>query len=305
VGTDAVTTTPELGARSSTVHRAEARSTITKTTITPAPGTEPISDEVDKPRFSERFRGRRQQDGENELAAPQKPFAEGSKLRLVLAVMLSVMALLTIGGAVLVLLLWQQDRSSGVLTTQLEQTWRLFDALRIIERWLAFGVLPVATAWVAVATINVRRATGIRRNPIVAAGSLPVGVIGAWLIARELVADADDWVSQASGFVLQAVFLAIPLLALLRVAQAADARSRPLRVTYIVGGLSNIDQASPAEDWGRLGAYLIIGGLIQVLGALSANEAARSIEEGTENRYQLRSRFGEALLSQAERGSAV
>ena len=302
-------------ARSSTPRRAEARSTITKTTITPAPGTEPVAEQADQPGFAERFRSRKQRDGENELDAPRQPFDAGTKLRLALAAMLSALALLTIGGAVLVLLLWQQERSSGVLTTQLERTWELFDALRVIERWLAFAALLMATAWVAIATINVRRATGIRRNPVVAAGSLPVGVIGAWLVGRDLVADADDWVGQTSGFVLQAVFLAVPLLALLRVAQAADARNRPLRVTYVVslaylaqlqflGGLSNIDQTSPSDEWGRLGAYLIIGGLIQVLGALSANEAARSIEEGTENRYQLRNRFGEALLQQAARGQA-
>jgi hypothetical protein len=38
-----------------------------------------------------------------------------------------------------------------------------------------------------------------------------------------------------------------------------------------------------------------------VLGTLSANEAARAIEEGTEHRYQLRHRFGESLLAQAVR----
>jgi len=310
-------TTPQLEPHdSSTPRRAEARATITKTTITPAPGNEPVPETRDKRGIFDRIGKRGSTDGEKELASPEEPFAEGGKLRVVLAFMLSGLALLTIGGAVLVLLLWQQERASGVLTTQLARTWELFDALRIVERWLAVAVLPVATAWIAVAAINVRRATGIRRNPVIAAGSLPFGVIGAWYIGGELVADADDWVGQASGFVLQAVFLAVPLLALLRLAQAADARNRPLRVTYVVslvylaqlqflGGLSNTDQSSPAAEWGRVGAYLIIGGLIQVLGALSANEAARSIEEGTENRFQLRNRFGEALLAQAARGSAT
>jgi hypothetical protein len=41
--------------------------------------------------------------------------------------------------------------------------------------------------------------------------------------------------------------------------------------------------------------------LIQVLGTLAANEAARAIEDATEHRYQLRHRFGEALLEQARR----
>jgi hypothetical protein len=113
--------------------------------------------------------------------------------------------------------------------------------------------------------------------------------------------------------VLQCVFLAVPLLALMRVAQASEARNQPLRAAFVVaaaylaqlqflGGISTIDQGSPAADWGRLGAYLIIGALILVLGALSTNEAARAIEEGTDHRYQLRNRFGESLLAQAARG---
>lgn len=307
--------TPDADPRSgSTPRREQARATITKTTITPAPGTEVPDDEAPRRGLFDRFRDRRGPD--DELAPPEEPIAAANKLRLAMATILSALCLLTIGGAVLVLLLWQQDRASGVLTTQLERTWELFDALRIIERWLAFAALAVATIWIAVATVNVRRATGIRRNPVIAAISLPIGVIGAWWIGRDIVAAADDWVGRTSGFVLQVVFLAIPLLALLRVAQAADARSRPLRIVFLVsvvylaqmqflGGLSNVDQSSSSDEWARLGSYLIIGGLIQVLGALTVNEAARSIEEGTENRYQLRSRFGESLLAQAARGAAV
>lgn len=301
--------TPEAEHRvGSTPRQDEARTTITRTTITPAPGTEEAPAEITKRSRIDRLRSR----SHGELDSAQEPFAASGLIRLVLAVMLSGLCLLTVGGATLVLLLWQQDRASGVLTSQLDRTWDLFDVLRVVERWLAFAVIPVATVWIAVAAVNVRRATGIRRNPILAAASLPIGVIGAWFIGQELVAEADDWVGELSGFVLQCVFLAVPLLALLRLAQAAEARNRPLRVTYIVGatyvaqlqflgGLSTIDQTSPSDEWGRLGAYLIIGALIQVLGALSGNEAARSIEEGTAHRYELRNRFGESLLAQAAR----
>lgn len=299
---------PRVG---STQRLDEARATITRTTITPAPGTEPAEAPVAKRGFLEVVKAR----AHGELASAEEPYAATNALRISVAVMLTGVWILTIGGAILVLLLWQQDRDSGVLTDQLDRTWELFDALRVVERWLAFAVIPVATAWIAVAAVNVRRATGVRRNPIVAALSLPIGVIGAWFVGRELVSTADDWVGQVSGYVLQCVFLAVPLLALLRVAQAAESRNRPLRATYIVaagylaqmqflGGLSTIDQSSPPEDWGRLGAYLIMGGLLQVLGALSVNEAARSIETGTAHRYELRNRFGESLLAQAARGSA-
>ncbi len=290
----------------------DARATITRTTITPAPGSEPVEPPVEKRGLFDRLKERPHGD----LASAQEPYSLASTIRIGIAVMMTGLWALTIGGAILVLLLWQQDRESGVLTDQLDRTWELFDLLRVVERLLAFAVIPVAMTWIVVAAINVRRATGVRRNPIVAAVSLPVGVIGAWFVGRELVGSADDWVGQVSGYVLQCVFLAIPLLALLRVAQAAESRNRPLRATYVVaagylaqmqflGGLSTIDQSSPPEDWGRLGAYLIIGGLLQVLGALSVNEAARSIESGTTHRYGLRHRFGESLLAQAERGSAL
>lgn len=300
---------PRVG---STQRLDEARATITRTTITPAPGTEPEIAPVDKRSWLDRMKDRTH----GELSSAEEPYAAVSTLRIAIAVMMTGLWMLTISGAILVLLLWQQDRESGVLTDQLERTWELFDALRVVERWLALAVIPVAVAWIVVAAINIRRATGVKRNPVVAALSLPIGIFGVWFVGRELVGAADDWVGELSGYVLQCVFLAVPLLALLRLAQAAESRNRPLRATYIVaagylaqmqflGGLSTVDQASPAEDWGRLGAYLIIGGLLQVLGALSVNEAARSIEVGTAHRYGLRHRFGESLLAQAERGSAL
>ncbi len=299
---------PRVG---STQRLDEARATITRTTITPAPGNERADATLAKRGLLDRMKDR----GHGELSTALEPYSAASTLRLAVAVMLSGLWVLTIGGAILVLLLWQQDRNSGVLTDQLERTWDLFESLRVIERWLAFAVIPVATAWIAVAAVNVRRATGVKRNPVVASLSLPIGVIGAWFVGREVVGAADDWVGQVAGYVLQCVFLAVPLLALLRVAQAAESRNRPLRATYLVaagflaqmqflGGLSTVDQASPPEEWGRLGAYLIIGGLLQVLGALSATEAARSIEEGTAHRYGLRHRFGASLLAQAARGSS-
>jgi hypothetical protein len=297
---------PRIG---STQRLDEARASITRTTITPAPGTEQVSKDVQKRSFLDRVRDR----AHGELTAAEEPYAVVSSIRLAMTALLSSLCLLTVGGAILVLLLWQQDRASGVLTSQLERTWDLFDVLREIERWFAFAAISVATVWIGIAAVNVRRATGVRRNPIVAALSVPIGCLGAWYVGREIVAEADDWVGELSGYVLQCIFLAIPLIALLRIAQAAEARNRPIRATYLVavvylaqlqflGGLSTVDQGSTADLWGELGAYLIIGALIQVLGALSANEAARSIEEGTSNRYDLRNRFGESLLAQATRG---
>lgn len=291
----------------STPRQDEARASITRSTITPAPGAA-----VDQPKPEKKRRRieRRSRRAHGDLMSAAPPYPGTSVLRLVTSVVLSALCLLTVGGAILLLLLWQQNRASGVLTSQLERTWDIFDQLRRLQRIVALMVVPVATAWIALAAINVKRATGIRRDPVVAAASLPVGVFGAWYAGREVVSVADDAVGQASGVVLQAVLLAVPLLALLRIAQAAEARHRPARAAYLAavafvihlqffGGLSTIDRQSTSDEWGRLGAYLIISALLQVLGALSINEAARAIEDGSQHRYDLRRRFGESLLSQS------
>jgi hypothetical protein len=294
----------------STPRKDEARRSITRTTITPAPGNEASAEPGTPAKRSLSDRLKSSQHGELTAARPLYP---GTNIvRLIMATLMSVLSLLTVGGAVLLLLLWQQDRASGVLSTQVDRTWELFDMLRQVERLVAFAVIPVAVVWIALATVNVFRATGKRRDPFVAAASLPVGLFGIWIVGAQIVAESGDWVGKAAGFVLQLVFLAVPLLALERVAHVAEARHRPLRATYVIaalflaatqflGGLSTVDQSSGADTWGPLGAYLVIVGLLQVLGALSINEAQRAIEEATEHRYQLRQRFGESLLAQAEK----
>ena len=300
---------PEFG---STTRKDEAKSTVTRTTITPAPGAASVPDESEPTRRSRRAR-RAGGAGRGESTVARPPFEGTSALRVVTTLLLAALCLITVGGAILVLLLWQQDREAGVLSTQLDRTWDLFDTLRDIERWLAFGVVPVAVAWIVLATVNVRRATGQRRNPIVAGASLIAGLAGVWFIGDQIVAGSDDWLGEVAGYLLQAVFLAIPLLALERVAASAEARHGALRAAYLIGavylaqmqflgGVSTVERTADSSEWGRLGAYLVIGALLQVLGALSVNEAARAIEDGTEHRFRLRQRFGESLLAQAERG---
>ena len=291
----------------------DTREVATRTMITPAPGTPPPV--VGEPTGTA---GRRepQRAAHGQLTSAREPLAGPEILRRVMSVLLALLCLVTVAGAILMLLLWQQDRDAGVLTSQLDRTWDLFDTLREIERWVAFGVVPVATAWIALATVNVRRATGQRRNPAVAALSLPVGLAGVWLMGDQVIGRSDDWLGQAAGFVLQAVFLAVPWLALERVAVSAEARRGAMRSTYAIAavylaqmqflaGVSTVEETADRTEWGRLGAYLVIGALLQVLGALSANEAARAVEDGTEHRFRLRQRFGESLLAQAERGPAT
>jgi hypothetical protein len=279
---------------------------ITRTTITPAPGSgsapaqaatrRQLRDDAPKPK-------------RDELTSAKEPFKGPDVMRVVITTLLGALTMFTVGGAILMLLLWQQNRDAGVLTAQLNRTWDLFETLRKIERIVAFCVIPVAVAWIALATINVRRATGLRRNAVVAAGSLPAALFGIWIVGSQVVAESGDWVGKSAGVALQGVLATIPLLAIERVAEAAESRRQPLRATFLIsiaylallqglGALSTIDKTTDAERWGHLGAYLVIGALIQALGALSANEAMRALQVGTEHRYMLRHKFGESLLNQ-------
>ena len=68
--------------------------------------------------------------------------------------------------------------------------------LQRMEVVVAFAVVPLATAWAALATLNVRRATARRCNPVIAALSIPAAVAGVWAIgarnrgARRRLGDA-------------------------------------------------------------------------------------------------------------------
>ncbi len=224
--------------------------------------------------------------------------------------MLFGLSLLTLGGAVLMLLLWQQDRDAGVLTTQAERAWNLFGDLGSVERLLAFAIVPVVLAWSVLATFNVRRATGQRRSPVIPAVALAAAIGGVWYLGAELVVPAEDWIDRSIGYGLQTIAIVLPLLAFERIAEVAEARRRPLHVTTFLaitfvivlqemGGLSTVTATDDSTEWGMLGVKLVILALIQALGALAANEAARAIEDGTQHRYGLRSRFGESVLHQA------
>jgi hypothetical protein len=294
----------------STPGQDEARRTITRTTITPAPGTV-LAHEPDVAKMPLRERMRRSgQHGE--LGTAQAPVRGPSILRVAMTTMLAFCSLLTVAGACLVLLLWRQNKDNGVLTEHLDTVWETFGYLRDIERWVALGVVPVAVCWIAIATLNVGRATGQRPSSIVAALSLPVGLAGVWFVGSELLTDDKEPLVRGAGFALQLVFLALPLVAIERVAEAAEARHRPLRAAFVIGAgylaqleffsaLSTTEETRDPQEWGRLGAYLVIAGLLQVLGTLSVNEAARAIEDGSQHRFELRQRFGESVMAQAVR----
>ena len=163
---------------------------------------------------------------------PARPAISGSHfLRLAVSLLLGVLAVFTLGGGVLILLLWQEHRASGVLSNQIDRAWDLFETLRRMETVVAYAVVPLATAWAALATLNVRRATARRCNPVIAALSIPAAVAGVWAIGAGIVEPADDWATATGGVILQALVVAVPVILLERVATAAEGPRRPLRMT--------------------------------------------------------------------------
>jgi hypothetical protein len=231
-------------------------------------------------------------------------------LRLAVSLLLGVLAVFTLGGGLLILLLWQEERASGVLTSQIDRAWDLFGNLQRMEVVVAYAVVPLATAWAALATLNVRRATARRCNPVIAALSIPAAVAGVWAIGAGIVAPADDWATAIGGLLLQALVIAVPVIVLERVATAAEGPRRPLRMTWLaavtylallegLGALSTIVPTDDPDQWARLASYLIMAALVQIFGAIAVNESFRSIEVASAHRFTLRKAFGESVLLQS------
>ena len=245
-----------------------------------------------------------------ELISIRPPLPGATVMRMVAGVGMGMLVALSLAAGVLLLLLWQQDRSSGVLSTQVDRTWELVDQLQRIEAVVALLIVPFATAWAAIATLNVRRVTGARRNPLLVAVTIPAAVALAWLAGDRVAGPAEDWVGTAVGVGLQVLALAIPLVALERVAAATEAARRPLRTgvalcavglahLWVLDALSTIEESADPADWGRLGAYLLTGALVMAMAALALNEGGRSIEDAALHRFNLRRTFGATIVGAA------
>ena len=130
-----------------------------------------------------------------------------------MSLLLGVLAVFTLGGGVLMLLLWQEQRDSGVLTNQIERTWDLFDDLRRIEEVVAFAVVPLATAWdfwPPSTSAGPPPAGAIPSSP----PAIPLAVAGVWAIGAGIVEPADDWATATGGILLQALVLGVPVIVL-------------------------------------------------------------------------------------------
>jgi hypothetical protein len=208
-------------------------------------------------------------------------------LRLVMVTLMAGQSLLSFVGAIVTAMLWLDSRDAGVLLSERRRVWDVLDALRVVSGGVIAALLVAVIAWTMVTVVNVRRTTGRRFNPLIAASCWPAAAATVWWIADRMTAD-ESIGRVVLGFVAQAAALAVPFLVLERSATAVGARRTPFRIVYVLGvvmlihvqglgGLLQLPDSVATTEIGRLSAYLAIGALIQLCSTLAVTDACRSL----------------------------
>lgn len=208
-------------------------------------------------------------------------------LRFAIVTALAGLALLSTVGAAVMVLFWMDTRDSIVLPSQRDRAGDTLDALRDAARWVGIVTVALASLWTFVAVLNVRMATGRRRNPVLAAVAWPAACVGVWILAGHL--DRDSTVERILlSFAAQAAVLYVPFFLLERVADSAGARRTPIRMSYVYAvvllvyaqglvTLSDSTETATSFEFGRLAGYLGLGSVVLLLSTLAVTEACRSI----------------------------
>jgi hypothetical protein len=211
-------------------------------------------------------------------------------LRLCIVTLLAGLALLTMVGAAIAFLFWNESTDGVLLPSQRVRAWDALEVLQTAARAVAFGLIVLVTIWTFLTVSNVRKVSGRRRNPIIAAAAWPAAAFGLWTIADRLIVDQSIGMV-VLGFAAQAAILYVPFHLLERSADAVEARRRPIGIAYLIGvvslvyvqalgSLSTI-QESADTNFGRLAEFLGIGALIQLLSTLAVTEACRTLDAAT------------------------
>ncbi|MFT4866437.1 MAG: hypothetical protein ACI8RE_002635 [Ilumatobacter sp.] len=206
---------------------------------------------------------------------------------------LAGLSLISVIGALMMFLFWQEMRDGALLAAENEQALDVFALLQSVERSVALAVVVVVGLWTFVAVSNVRMASGRRRNPILAALMWPAAAAAIWVVADRLIVDGDAG-SVIGGIAAQAVVLYAPFALLQRSASAVNVGQSPILMTYAVGvlllvyvqglsGLSSVSATSEPAEVGQLVGYLAFGALLQLVATFSATEFLRSISDAAKN----------------------
>jgi hypothetical protein len=183
-----------------------------------------------------------------------------------------------------------------VLPSRRDRAWDTLDTLR--EAAGVVGILTIAlvSIWTFVSVLNVRMATGQRRNPLFAAAAWPAACVGVWILAGRL--DRDSSVGRILlTLAAQAVVLYVPFFLLERAADSAGARRTPIRMSYVYAvvllvytqglvTLSDSTDTATSFDFGRLAGYLGLGSVVLLLSTLTVTEACRSIGNAAHHESQ-------------------
>lgn len=211
-------------------------------------------------------------------------------LRLAVVTSVAALALLSIVGAIIMFLFWREASDGVLLQSQQDRAWDTLGSLQRVERSIAAVLLVVVTIWAFVSVMNVRLATGRRRNPILAAIAWPAAAFAVWRLAERIAAD-DRIGAIVTGFLLQALVLLVPFFLLERAAVAVAASRQPIRFAYGIAvillvhtqglvGLSTLDNAATSDEFGRLAGYLALAALIQLVGTLAITESSHLVAGG-------------------------
>jgi hypothetical protein len=224
----------------------------------------------------------------------QVPGSDG--MRLAIVITLAGLALLSVVGAVFMLMFWMESRDSVVVPSQRDRAWETMDALRNAAAVVGLVTLALVTIWTFVAVLNVRWATGARRNPLIAAAAWPAACIGVWLLAERLAEDSSVERIVVT-MVAQAAVLYVPFFLLERAADSAGARRTPIRMTYAYAvillvytqGLVTLSDSTDTAtnfEFGRLAGFLGLGSIVLLLSTLAVTEACCSIGNAAHNESQ-------------------
>ena len=212
-------------------------------------------------------------------------------LGVAITAVLAGLSLLSLIGAVVVFLFWQETQDGVLLPAQSDRAWDVVSLLHTFERNVALGLLALAMIWSFLAITNIRLASMRRRNPIFAAVAWTIAAVGVSITGAGLVADGSVG-EVILGFAIQAFFLAIPVFLLYRGAGSIGARRQLLRILWAIGvvllvqvqGLGDLwtaDASVESTQVARLAGYLAIGAMLQLLAMFAAAGAMRALSDAT------------------------
>ncbi len=214
-------------------------------------------------------------------------------VRIAIEVATAGLALLSVVGAVVMLMFWLETRDGVILASQRDKAWDTLDALYSVARVVAVVAVTLASIWSFIAVLNARLASGLRRNPVIAALAWPVVCVGIWMLGDRFTVDAALG-RVIVGLTFQAAAMYVPFAILERAAQAVQARRTPIRVVYMFAvvllvytqgliALTDTDRTVSTYQYGRLAFYLALGALVLLLLTVTVTVACRAVADASKH----------------------